>query len=255
MSHFNTLVGLGISLVLSTAQAAETAGGGASTYTPSGINGTPTGDARPTIHYLSPPTKPLSTTPPKPRGEELKKILDALGVMMAPKNSATGTEPYPTGYNEFAGSSYGEPVYTGSGAHPISAMNIGGSPPIAQTFQKYFNVCTTLVGLGQCNFVNLGIWGDQAHQQRQSCHNVGEAIDVGPLTCSGGQASGTINPDNPRFYDMVKCMAQQTNNELETIFHLSEGPPNMIQKSDHSGHVHIQLKNCRMVRGNGSGPQ
>lgn len=116
---------------------------------------------------------------------------------------------------------------------------------ILPPFRKYYDGCITKAGLGTCRFVNLGIKGDASHQARRSCHNSAQAIDVGPLTCSNGRK---IIASDPEFYEVAKCMANETNDELQVIFYKKEGP-NMMQKSDHNNHMHIQLKNCSMIYG------
>jgi hypothetical protein len=87
--------------------------------------------------------------------------------------------------------------------------------------------------------------GDKNHQARRSCHNAGEAIDVGPITCSGAQS---FQSNSPQFFEIAKCLANDSNNELQVIFHKAEGP-GMIRKSDHVGHMHVQLRHCNMVYG------
>lgn len=121
-----------------------------------------------------------------------------------------------------------------------------GSPfKILAPFRTYYDGCITKAGLGTCRFVNLGIKGDASHQKRKSCHNSAQAIDVGPLTCSNGRK---IIASDPEFFEVAKCMANETNDELQVIFYKKEGP-NMMQKSDHNNHMHIQLKNCSMIYG------
>lgn len=130
-------------------------------------------------------------------------------------------------------------------ARPTSASELKTPFKILGTFKKYFDGCTEKAGLGNCKFVNLGVKGDASHQRRRSCHNSAQAIDVGPLTCSTGRR---VLASDPKYFAVASCMANQTNNELQVIFYKSEGP-NMMRKSDHNNHMHIQLKNCAMTFG------
>ncbi|MEL4403158.1 hypothetical protein AAEJ42_23330, partial [Shewanella algae] len=81
--------------------------------------------------------------------------------------------------------------------------------------------------LGDCRFENMGIIGDAAHRARRSCHNSGQAIDVGTVTCSGGQK---LTTDSAKYFNLANCMANDSNNELQVIFYKASGP-NMIQRS------------------------
>lgn len=131
---------------------------------------------------------------------------------------------------------------------PVSPSDLSGMRKIIPPFQKWFSACTKGLGLGDCRFENMGIMGDAAHRARRSCHNSGEAIDVGTVTCSGGQK---ITTDSAQFFSLANCMANDSKDELQVIFYKATGP-NMIQKSDHNKHMHIQLKNCAMVYGSKS---
>lgn len=128
---------------------------------------------------------------------------------------------------------------------PTGTSDLTSPFKILGPFKKYFDGCIEKAGLGTCRFVNLGVKGDASHQKRRSCHNSAQAIDVGPLTCSSGRK---ILASDPKYFEVAKCMANQANNELQVIFYKSEGS-NMIQKSDHNNHMHIQIKNCSMVFG------
>lgn len=116
---------------------------------------------------------------------------------------------------------------------------------IVGSFRKYYDRCISKARLGTCRFVNLGIKGDASHKKRRSCHNVSQAIDVGPLICSNGRR---ILASDPQFFEVAKCMANDSNDELEVIFYKTEGL-NMKKRSDHNNHMHIQLKNCSMSYG------
>lgn len=140
-----------------------------------------------------------------------------------------------------SGANYSSP----SGLTPVSAAELSGMRKIIPPFQKWFGTCTEKLGLGTCRFENLGIMGDAAHRARRSCHNSGQAIDVGTVTCSGGQK---LIPSSDRFFNLANCMANDSKNELQVVFYKATGP-NMIKKSDHLNHMHIQLKNCAMVYG------
>lgn len=152
------------------------------------------------------------------------------------------------GRSEIANPSGDEDInYSGSGSTltPVSPAELSGMRKIIPPFQKWFSACTKGLGMGDCRFENMGIMGDAAHRARRSCHNSGEAIDVGTVTCSGGQK---ITTDSAQFFNLANCMANDSKDELQVIFYKATGP-NMIQKSDHNKHMHIQLKNCAMVYG------
>lgn len=80
-----------------------------------------------------------------------------------------------------------------------------------------------------CSYVSWGIWGDEAHQRRKSCHNSGEAIDIHAIRCRGKTHSG----QSARFNSYVGCMRGK--------FHVIYG------SGDHENHAHIQLRNCRKI--------
>ena len=130
-------------------------------------------------------------------------------------------------------------------ARPTATSDLTTPFKILGPFKKYFDSCTGKAGLGSCKFVNLGIKGDASHRARRSCHNSAQAIDVGPLTCSSGRR---VLASDPLYFEVAKCMANDTNNELQVIFYKKDGQ-NMIQKSDHNNHMHIQIKSCSMVYG------
>lgn len=141
---------------------------------------------------------------------------------------------------------------TGYGGQDVGINGLNGNAPILEPFKRHFPKCTEKLGLGTCNFKFLGTYGDAAHRARRSCHNAGEAIDVGlPFTCSNG---ATFNATDPRAMDVARCMAGDTGGELAVIFQDRTDSPGMIAGSPrgaHNGHMHIQLKNCRMVYGGG----
>jgi hypothetical protein len=128
----------------------------------------------------------------------------------------------------------------------VDPDQLNGALPVVEPFKKHFDKCTGQADMGNdCKFEHLGIIGDEAHQKRPSCHNVGEAIDVGFIECAGQK----IESANPKYLTFVKCFAEQTGGEMNDIFHQTGGSPNIIQKSDHVKHVHIQIKDCKMVPG------
>lgn len=196
-------------------------------------------------------TSPPVTTNTSNYPAELLAILQSVFGVNARGNSAL-TSRYANGCvggGEIAciGADGNESYTTNSFANirPIASSDLNSPFRILAPFRKYFDGCIQKAGLGSCRFVNLGIKGDASHQRRRSCHNSAQAIDVGPLTCSTG---GQILASDPRYFEVAKCMANDTNNELQVIFYKSEGP-NMIRKSDHNNHMHIQLKNCAMTFG------
>jgi hypothetical protein len=102
-----------------------------------------------------------------------------------------------------------------------------GNPKILKPFLvRHNNVCAPGYG-----YVSWGIWGDRAHQNRASCHNTGDAIDIHAITLNGVVYTGKTQ----RFRDYVSCMHK----EFGTVF----------GNSSHTDHVHIQLRPCRRYRG------
>ncbi len=86
-----------------------------------------------------------------------------------------------------------------------------------------------------CGYVSWGIWGDKSHQQRRSCHNSGEAIDIHAITCRGS----TYKSLSARFDSYVSCM---------------RGSLGVIYRSkNHFDHAHFQLHGCNMCQGQGCG--
>lgn len=81
-----------------------------------------------------------------------------------------------------------------------------------------------------CSYVSWGIWGDEAHKKRKSCHNSGEAIDIHAIKC-GKVTSG---PKTSKFKTYVNCMKSKF-----TV---------LFQVKDHFEHAHIQIPNCRKIK-------
>jgi len=176
--------------------------------------------------------------------QELNALMNAFNQLMSGMGGGIVTGPrseiVDSGHS--GGSGAGGYGSTG-GSTPVGAAELGGPRKIIPPFRKWFGECTKKYG--DCKFENWGIMGDASHRARRSCHNGGDAIDVGPITCSGGQS---FKASSEQFFSIAKCMANDSNNELQVIFYKAEGP-NMMRKSDHSGHMHVQLKNCKMVYG------
>lgn len=201
-------------------------------------------------NWREPVVQPVMPPPSRKSGmsPDLMAILSSL---FGGSRSGTGGSSSCSGSGELAcasGGSGGSESYSldaFENVRPTATGDLSSPYKILGPFKKYFDTCTERVGLGTCKFINLGIKGDKAHQARRSCHNSMQAIDVGPLTCSSGRR---VLPSDPGFFDVASCMANQSNNELEVIFHKAEGA-NMMRDSNHKGHMHIQLKNCAMVFG------
>jgi hypothetical protein len=81
-----------------------------------------------------------------------------------------------------------------------------------------------------CSFVSWGIWGDEAHKHRRSCHNSGEAIDIHAITCGKTQSAAL----SKRFDTYVSCMRKK----FKVLYRIK----------DHFGHAHIQIPNCKMIK-------
>lgn len=150
----------------------------------------------------------------------------------------------------YGGSGGGARGVYGGGASdntPTASRNLGGRHPIVGPFKEEFDKCLNKVGLGSsCKFENWGIMGDKAHQRRRSCHNTGEAIDVGPIHCDGVK----YDSKHPKFIEMAKCMANDTGDKFKVLFHTKQ-PPNLRYAPNHTGHMHIQLKTCVPQYGRG----
>ncbi len=102
----------------------------------------------------------------------------------------------------------------------------GGAPRILAPFKKRHEVCAP-----GCGYVSWGIWGDKAHQKRRSCHNSGDAIDIHAVRCG----KTTHGPRTAKFAKYVGCMKQS----FGTVF----------GNKDHKNHAHIQLRDCRKIKG------
>lgn len=197
---------------------------------------------------------PMNSIPVAPANShsdaEAQALMNAFGLILRSMGGGANN-----GYGMYGGrseiaSSYGDSGGISAGGSggsltPVGPSELSGPRKIIPPFQKWFGTCTKNLGLGDCRFENMGIMGDAAHRARRSCHNSGQAIDVGTVTCSGGQK---LTTDSAQYFNLANCMANDSNNELQVIFYKASGP-NMIQKSDHNKHMHIQLKNCAMVYG------
>lgn len=102
----------------------------------------------------------------------------------------------------------------------------GGAPRILAPFKKRHDACAP-----GCGYVSWGIWGDRDHQRRASCHNSGDAIDIHAIRCG----KTTHGPRTARFAKYVGCMKQT----FGTVF----------GNAKHKNHVHIQLRDCRKIKG------
>lgn len=115
-------------------------------------------------------------------------------------------------------------------------------------FREKFDECTKEVGIGtDCQFQNWGIEGDSGHAARRSCHNAGEAIDVGPITCG----STKYTPKDPKFQAMIRCFAEDKQDRFQVITSVMTAGGNIMHdgSGQHAGHMHIQLKFCNMIAG------
>lgn len=205
-----------------------------------------TGKAAGAVASAPVPVAPIAATDAAKalaKQQELSALIEAFkSIFGGGANSKNNSNPeLASGGGDFGGGG----ADAGWSGPPVGASELSGGQTIVEPFKRNFDRCAQEIGLGVCKFENMGIMGDASHRARRSCHNGGEAIDVGPLTCTGAKA---IPSNHPKFFDMAKCLANNSNNELQVIFHRAEGP-NMIQKSDHVGHMHVQIKNCRMIYG------
>jgi hypothetical protein len=104
-------------------------------------------------------------------------------------------------------------------------QSASSSAPILGPFLEAHRSCAS-----GCGYVSWGIWGDEAHQRRRSCHNSGEAIDIHAITCGG-----THKALSSRFDEYVDCMR----GSLGVIY----------RSANHYNHAHFQLNGCNMCQG------
>lgn len=97
------------------------------------------------------------------------------------------------------------------------------SVPIQAPFQAAFNQCAP-----GCTYTSWGIWGDERHQARASCHNSGSAIDIHDITCNGQ----TMSPGSSGFQNFVGCMSS------DPSLYVIHG------NAEHTQHAHIALRSC-----------
>lgn len=154
--------------------------------------------------------------------------------------------------------STGSSGYTGGGASnssgepgTTSANSVNkGAARIVEPFQRHFPKCTNKLGLGNCTFKNLGIFGDARHRAQRSCHNSGDAWDIGyPMKCGDGKV---IHAADPQAMEIAKCLASDSGDELGVIFRDQAPVKNMFPggvRGQHNTHMHVQLRNCRNVTG------
>jgi hypothetical protein len=107
----------------------------------------------------------------------------------------------------------------------LKSLNAGpsGSTPIEAPFQAAFNQCAP-----GCTYTRWGIWGDERHQARASCHNSGSAIDIHDITCNGQ----TMGPGSSGFQNFVACMSS------DPSLYVIHG------NGEHTQHAHIALRSC-----------
>lgn len=194
-------------------------------------------------------SNPLQQPRKKDGLQKIMPILNALSQMMgggAPEPAYPGGERMAGVDGHGHGGAYGYP-----GSANATAAGLNGTARVEAPFKEYFPRCTRAVGLGECSFKHLGTFGDASHRARYSCHNSGDAIDVGfPFTCGGR----TIQSTDPEAMAVAKCMAGNADNRFKVIFQDRTDPdvPNLIpggKRGQHNGHMHIQLNPCRSVMG------
>jgi hypothetical protein len=138
----------------------------------------------------------------------MKSKIFLLGLLLGVPNFAFPAETGQGGTGSGTGSGSGE------AQHMTTAQALPGNEKIVEPFKKQFESCTQKVlNATNCKFDNMGIMGDEAHQQRVSCHNIGEAIDVGIIDCnhlgSADKEKVDPKPGNPteeKYFQMVQCM-------------------------------------------------
>jgi|GEM_PF-5123512 len=156
------------------------------------------------------------------------------------------------------------PKASGAGLQQLSELP--DNKPIVKPLKEGMKLCAP----GCDSIRNWGITGDAAHKARPSCHNSDEAIDIAAVGCPNGEMSPTQNKD--KFEEFVTCMGTKAKKQYEKERYygkwwspllqlkdavlgdgfkvLYDGIPQFESKGKgHSGHVHIQLKQCRPKRG------
>lgn len=123
--------------------------------------------------------------------------------------------------------------------------------PVVRKLRIWIPKCFEKLGWQSCQFQNEGTMGDANHDV--SCHNNGNAMDIGKIRCA--DPVGEVDPPNdPRYMDMAKCMAAQTDNNFGVIYRDQRAAPNMMvgkNPGDHDKHMHIEIRGCRPVRHGG----
>ncbi len=135
------------------------------------------------------------------------------------------------------------PADPARGLVPVSASELSGRAPIIPLIKKYFDKCVEKAQLGICKFGNLGIYPSHQHllHNPHSCHNSGNAIDIEYLLCQPG---GLVKSRDAKFFEVAKCMAHETNNELKVIYRQAEAPNMWPEPRNHSSHMHIESMKC-----------
>jgi hypothetical protein len=187
------------------------------------------------------PQMPLLNPPPMGPGGlsgPLSSMMGAPGAYMGGDRIASG------GYGGGPG---GQPAGPYTTADQVSAMSNRGTAAVVEPVKKWLPYCTQKIGLGNCTFRNDGIWGDASHMARRSCHNIGQAWDIGlPLNCSGDNGNRKVMPDNAKAMELAHCLADDTGNTFGVIFQDVKAH-NMFpsyQRGNHYWHIHVQLKTC-----------
>ncbi len=200
------------------------------------------------------PSKNPPAKPEKNPQEKMMPILNAIKGMMSGGQTGTANEPSNLG-DRIATTDPSSGTVNGYSGQDVSASSLQpnsgrGYARIVEPIKIYFEKCTQKLGYGSCTFKNMGIWGDAAHRARRSCHNSGDAIDLGlPFNCT---KAGTFNATDNKAMEVAKCLAADSDNKFQVIFRDKAPVKNMFpggQRGAHNGHMHVQLKGCRNIRG------
>ncbi len=165
------------------------------------------------------------------------KVYYSSGVLAADQfNTSVSTLYYPNSSVMMERDADGDPVWyypTGEmideeSADELSDLIFGFERKVAKIeapFKSQHKSCAS-----SCTYVSWGIWGDEAHKKRRSCHNSGEAIDIHAIKCSGVTSKAL----SKRFDTYVACMKKK----FKVLYRVK----------NHFGHAHIQIPNCRMIK-------
>lgn len=116
----------------------------------------------------------------------------------------------------------------GKPMEPAMTNHLGSKgAPIMAPFLAAFNKCAP-----GCSYIDWGVWGDERHKRKRSCHNSGSAIDIHAIKCNGKTHRGGTG--DAKFLAFRSCMHGK--NGLYTIH----------GSGMHKEHIDIALASCQL---------